>query len=83
MMVSQGNFKGVWTLKINCNNKHCWINYILLLKKRVKVFPLLCFQNSKVWISVIIKDREPMAFDLQGLTCKPLLIYYVRMDLSD
>ena len=28
MMVSQGNFKEAWTLKINCN-KHCWINYIL------------------------------------------------------
>jgi hypothetical protein len=35
MMVSQGNFKGTWTWKINCN-KHCWINYILLLKKEKK-----------------------------------------------
>ena len=29
MIVSQGNFKGAWTLKINCN-KHSWIKYILL-----------------------------------------------------
>jgi len=31
MLVSQGNFKEVWALKINCN-KHCWINYILLFQ---------------------------------------------------
>ena len=35
MLVSQSNFQGAWTLKINCN-KHCWINYILLLKKEKK-----------------------------------------------
>lgn len=54
MMVSQGNFKGAWTLKINCN-KQCWINYILLLflshsyswiymyYKRINVSPLSYF----------------------------------------
>jgi len=33
MMVSHSNFKGDWTLKINCN-KHRWINYILLKKRQ-------------------------------------------------
>ena len=45
MMVLQGNFKGAWTLKINCN-KHCWTKYISLLKKKISVeylcnFPIL------------------------------------------
>jgi len=31
MLISQGNFKGARTLKINFQ-KHCW-NYIMLFKK--------------------------------------------------
>ena len=32
-----------------------------------KVSLLLCFQNSKVWISALEEDRKAMAFDLRGV----------------
>ena len=33
MMVSQGNFKGAWTLKINCN-KHLLNKQYLVVKQK-------------------------------------------------
>jgi hypothetical protein len=36
-----------------------WYIYI---SKTVKVSPLLCFQNSKVWISALVEDRGGVAF---------------------
>ena len=32
----------------------------------VKVSHLLCFQDSKVWISTLEEDRKKMGFDLKG-----------------
>jgi hypothetical protein len=33
----------------------------------VKVFPLLCFQNSKVRISALENERKSIAFDPRGI----------------
>jgi hypothetical protein len=33
----------------------------------IKVSPILCFQNSKVWISAFQEDRKVLAFDLTML----------------
>ena len=32
-----------------------------------KGIPLLCFQNSKVWISALQEDKKAMAFDWRGI----------------
>jgi hypothetical protein len=42
-LVSHSNFKGAWTLKINCD-KHCWINYIFLFQ--YSDIPHVCWQLS-------------------------------------
>jgi hypothetical protein len=60
MMVSQGNLKGAWTLKINCN-KQCWTNDILLKKKMsiyydvTNIDIVLRILPYKNWLSVMLK----------------------------
>ena len=43
-----------------------WVCYPCDILLSEKVSPLLCFQNSKVWISALEEDRKAMAFDLKG-----------------
>ena len=44
-----------------------WVCYPSDIFISVKVYPLLGFQNSEVWISALEKDRKAMAFDLRGV----------------
>ena len=50
-----------------------WVFYPCDIFISVKVSPLLCFQNSKVWISALEEDRKAMAFDLKGYLLLPSL----------
>jgi hypothetical protein len=40
-----------------------WVCYPCDIFISVKVSPLLCFQNSKVWIPALEEDRKAMVFD--------------------
>ena len=44
-----------------------WVCYQCDIFISVKVSPLPCFQNSKVWISAFQEDRKVLAFDLTML----------------
>jgi hypothetical protein len=45
----------------------------------VKISLLLCFQNSKVWISALDEDIKSMTFDLKGWL---LPLANVRLDIN-
>jgi hypothetical protein len=42
------------------------VHYLCDIFISVKVSHLLCFQDSKVWISTLEEDRKKMGFDLKG-----------------
>jgi hypothetical protein len=56
-----------------------WVCYLCDILISVKVSPLLCFQDSKVWISALEEDRKAMAFDLKGWL---LLLVNVRPEIN-
>jgi hypothetical protein len=56
-----------------------WVCYPCDIFISVKISLLLCFQNSKVWISALDEDIKSMTFDLKGWL---LPLANVRLDIN-